>query len=54
MARNMAIRPGKKLQAEEMQVLIDELFACSLPDKSPSGRPTLSIISIAELSEQFK
>ena len=54
MARNMAIRPGKKLQPEEMQILIDELFACSLPDKSPSGRPTLSIISIAELSEQFK
>lgn len=54
MARNMAIRPGKKLQTEEMQALIDELFACSLPDKSPSGRPTLSIISIAELSEQFK
>jgi DNA mismatch repair protein MutL len=54
MARNMAIRPGKKLQTEEMQVLIDELFACSLPDKSPSGRPTLSIISIAELSELFK
>ena len=54
MARNMAIRPGKKLQVEEMQVLIDELFACSLPDKSPSGRPTLSIISIGELSELFK
>jgi DNA mismatch repair protein MutL len=54
MARNMAIRPGKKLQIEEMQNLIDELFACSLPDKSPSGRPTLSIIGIAELSEQFK
>jgi len=54
MARNMAIRPGKKLQIEEMQVLIDELFACSLPDKSPSGRPTLSIISIGELSELFK
>jgi DNA mismatch repair protein MutL len=54
MARNMAIRPGKKLQPEEMQALIDELFACSLPDKSPSGRPTLSIISITELSEQFK
>ena len=54
MARNMAIRPGKKLQVEEMQILIDELFACSLPDKSPSGRPTLSIISIGELSELFK
>ena len=54
MARNMAIRPGKKLQVEEMQILIDELFACSLPDKSPSGRPTLSIISVGELSELFK
>jgi len=54
MARNMAIPPGKKLQIEEMQVMIDELFACALPDKSPSGRPTLSIISISELSEQFK
>jgi len=50
----MAIRPGKKLQPEEMQVMIDELFACSLPDKSPSGHPTLSIISITELAEQFK
>lgn len=54
MARNMAIHPGKKLQIEEMQTLIDELFACSLPDKSPSGRSTLSIISIAQLSELFK
>jgi DNA mismatch repair protein MutL len=54
MARTMAIRPGKKLLVEEMQVLIDELFACSLPDKSPSGRPTLSIISVGELSELFK
>ena len=31
MARNMAIHPGKKLQPEEMQALIDELFACALP-----------------------
>ena len=54
MAHSIAIRPGKKLQPEEMQIMIDELFACSVPDKSPSGRPTLSIISIAELSEQFK
>ncbi|MDP4290240.1 MAG: DNA mismatch repair endonuclease MutL [Bacteroidota bacterium] len=54
MARNLAIRSGKKLQTEEMQVLIDELFACSLPDKSPAGRSTLSIITIDELSKQFK
>ena len=54
MARNMCIQPGKKLQSEEMQSLIDELFACSIPDKSPSGRPVLSIISQEELLSRFK
>ena len=54
MARNMCIQPGKKLHSEEMQSLIDELFACSIPDKSPSGRPVLSIISQDELLARFK
>jgi DNA mismatch repair protein MutL len=54
MARNMCIQAGKKLQSEEMQSLIDELFACSIPDKSPSGRPTLSIIRQDELLARFK
>ncbi len=54
MARNMCIKSGKKLQYEEMQSLIDELFACSIPDKSPSGRPTLSIINQDELIARFK
>jgi DNA mismatch repair protein MutL len=54
MARNMAIKPGKVLMLEEMQNLIDRLFACKLPYQSPSGKKILISISLDELSEKFK
>ncbi len=54
MARNMAIKPGKMLMQEEIQNLIDRLFACKLPYQSPSGKKILISISIDELSEKFK
>ncbi len=53
-ARNMAIKPGKKLQIEEMKTLINELFTCKIPDVSPDGEPTLTIISTDELDKRFK
>ncbi|NVN95480.1 MAG: DNA mismatch repair endonuclease MutL [Bacteroidetes bacterium] len=54
MARNMAIKSGKLLMQEEIQNLIDKLFACKLPYQSPSGKKILISISMNELSEKFK
>lgn len=54
MARNMAIRPGKPLTAQEMNGLIDELFACRMPYASPSGKPTLTTFTLDDLDRRFK
>jgi DNA mismatch repair protein MutL len=53
MARNMAVKAGKVLTQEEMNNLVDELFACQMPYHAPSGNSTISIISIDELNERF-
>ncbi|MES2395928.1 MAG: DNA mismatch repair endonuclease MutL [Bacteroidota bacterium] len=54
MARNMSIKSGKALTQEEMNNLIDELFACKMPYSTPSGKPTISTFSIDELDKRFK
>lgn len=54
MARNMAIRPGKSLSTQEMNALIDELFACQLPYASPSGKPTITTFTLDDLDRRFK
>ncbi|MES2590442.1 MAG: DNA mismatch repair endonuclease MutL [Bacteroidota bacterium] len=54
MARNMSIKSGKALTQEEMNNLIDELFACKMPYSTPGGKPTISTFSIDELDKRFK
>ncbi len=54
MARNMAIKSGKSLNQEEMNNLIDELFACKMPYHTPAGKPTISTFSIDDLDKRFK
>lgn len=54
LARSMSVKHGKILQTEEMKDLIDQLFACSSPDKSPDGKPTFNIISHAEIEKKFR
>lgn len=53
MARNMAVKPGKTLLAEEMQALIDDLFACKINQSSPSGKKILLIIPTDEIEKRF-
>lgn len=53
MARNGASRFRKKLQAREMQVLIDELFACAVPETAPSGKKIINILTMEEIIERF-
>lgn len=54
LARNTAIRTGQELSLTEMNVLIDELFACSMPNISLSGRPVISTFTLEELIQRFE
>ena len=40
MARQQAIKPGAALTEKEMQMLVDELFACAQHNITPGGDPT--------------
>jgi DNA mismatch repair protein MutL len=53
MAKNLAIKSGKTLQVIEMRTIIDELFACKIPEVSLDGDQIVNIISINELSGRF-
>jgi DNA mismatch repair protein MutL len=54
LAKKMAVKHGKQLQEEEMNALIDDLFACRMPYQSPAGKPTVQLLGMDELSEKFK
>ncbi len=53
MARSAAIKRGQNLTPEEMQSLIDRLFACELPYKSPAGRNCFLTFELDELEKRF-
>lgn len=40
MARQQAIKSGQTLSQKEMLVLVEELFACTSPNVTPTGSPT--------------
>ncbi len=54
MARSTAIKRGQKLTGEEMEELIDQLFACNLPYKSPTGRKCFVTYELEDLEKRFK
>ena len=54
MARSAAVKKGQALTAEEMQVLIDKLFACTIPFKSPSGKNCFVTFELEDLEKQFE
>lgn len=53
LARNSAIRPGTVLSAEEMNVLIDELFACQMPNVGLNGKSVIVTFSLEDILQQF-
>lgn len=58
MARNLAassaIQYGKPLTREEMQDIIDRLFACEMPNYSPDGKTVITIIGADEIDKKLK
>jgi DNA mismatch repair protein MutL len=54
LARNGAIRSGTRMSLEEMNLLIDQLFACQMPNLALNGKPVISTFTLAELIERFE
>jgi len=48
-----AIKAGDKLNEQEMRVLVDELFATSMPYVCPHGRPIIIKIPLSEFDKRF-
>jgi DNA mismatch repair protein MutL len=53
MAKNAAIRRGQPLTVQEMQDLVDRLFACAIPFNSPAGRKCFIKFDLEELQKKF-
>lgn len=53
MARSSAIPAGQILSADEMNRLLQSLFACSLPSRTPDGHSVFIDLSQADLAKRF-
>ena len=53
MAKEVAIVMGQLLSQEEMIVLINDLFATSMPNRTPDGNPIIYIMNDAEIDRNF-
>lgn len=53
LARRACIKSGQKLVKEEMQSLLEGLFACVTPNYSPDGKPTFFIFEVSKIESYF-
>ena len=54
LARNAATKTGVKMSLEEMNLLIDQLFACQMPNVALNGKQVITTFTIEELLERFE
>lgn len=53
MATHFAVKAQKSLSEEEMQSIVDQLFACSVPEISPDGKKIFIVYSVDEIKTRF-
>ena len=53
MAAQLSIKAQTRLSEQEMQNLVDQLFACNVPEIAPNGKKTYIIIGMEELAGKF-
>jgi DNA mismatch repair protein MutL len=53
LARNVATKAGTKMSLEEMNLLIDQLFACQMPNVALNGKLIITTFTLNELLERF-
>ena len=54
MAKKMAVAKGKRLNNEEMQQLLNNLFSCKNPNICPFGKPVIMNLDTNYIIKQFK
>ena len=54
LARSASIEYGRSLSVPEMQALLDNLFACPLPNFTADGQTVIAILAHDELEKKFK
>jgi DNA mismatch repair protein MutL len=53
LAKRASLKAGQRLTREEMQSLIDNLFACHTPNYAPDGRPSFFIFDLTKIESYF-
>ncbi|WP_436517955.1 DNA mismatch repair endonuclease MutL [Ekhidna sp. To15] len=54
LAKRTATNRCNKLKEEEMDHLMDRLFACKQPNYTPDGNPTYVLVSLEQINDWFK
>ncbi|HEY8779982.1 MAG TPA: DNA mismatch repair endonuclease MutL [Mucilaginibacter sp.] len=54
LARNAATKAGTKMSLEEMNLLVDQLFACEMPNLALNGKLVITTFTLNELLERFE
>ncbi|MFM9837262.1 MAG: DNA mismatch repair endonuclease MutL [Cyclobacteriaceae bacterium] len=53
LAKRTSIKVGQKMSAEEINGLVERLFACSNPNYSPEGKPTFFTFDSSKMESYF-
>lgn len=53
LALQQSIKTGMALSQKEMQVLVNDLFACTAPNSTPNGKPTYMVFKKDDLDKMF-
>jgi DNA mismatch repair protein MutL len=53
LALQQAIKSGTSLTQKEMEVLVNDLFTCAIPNTTPNGKPTYMSFKKDELDKMF-
>ena len=54
LAKRACLQPGRKLQKEEMDTLVDQLFACDNPNYTPDGRKTFVMMTLEDINNRLQ
>jgi DNA mismatch repair protein MutL len=53
LAKRSSIKPGHLLDQQEMNAMIDQLFACQQPNYTPDGKPTFILLGLDKIANLF-
>lgn len=53
LAKRSSIKPGHPLDQQEMNAMMDQLFACQQPNYTPDGKPTFVLLGLDKIANFF-